>query len=80
MLKARKQYDEIFDEWNERFDRPMRLQKVLNHARSKFVLSSISNLVCTYRIPQESEDVEMVKSEYLGKVTIEKVITIMNKK
>ena len=51
----------------------------LAHARSKFVLSSISNLVCTYRIPQESEDVEMLKSDYLGKVTIEKIITIMNK-
>ena len=70
----------MFGECNEKVDRPMRLQKVLNHARSKFVLSSISNLVCTYRIPQESEDVEMLKSDYLGKVTIEKVISIMNKK
>ena len=69
----------MFCELNEKFDRPMRLQKVLNPARSKFVLSSISNLVCTYRIPQESEDVEMLKSDYLGKVTIEKIITIMNK-
>ena len=70
----------MFGECNEKVDRPMRLQKVLNPARSKFVLSSISNLVCTYRIPQESEDVEMLKSDYLGKVTIEKIITIMNKK